>query len=54
MKQGRQYTSNVTLRSVRATIVAKLIVAFRNFANAPKNDNCKIEIEFSKSVCACA
>ena len=34
--------------------MTKLIVAFRNFANAPKNDICKIESVFNKSVCACA
>jgi len=41
-------------RADRRTDMTKLIVVFRNFTNAPKSDFCKIEIAFSKSVCACA
>ena len=41
-------------RADRRTDMTKLVVAFRNFANTPKNGICKIEIAFSKGVCACA
>jgi len=38
-------------RADRRTDMTKLIVAFRNFANAHKNEICKIEIAFNKSAC---
>jgi hypothetical protein len=41
-------------RAGRRPDMTTLIVAFRNFANVRVNDICKIEIAFSKRVCACA